>query len=149
MASGLDPSFARRVLTRAARMHHHDLPADADELYLSVLFTNNAGIAELNRQYRGVDAPTDVLSFSQMEGAGPTPGGPGYVMLGDIVISSERARAQAADYGHSPEREISFLLVHGLLHLLGYDHQTPDDAERMETCQEHVLSSLGLSRASA
>lgn len=98
---------------------------------ISVTVTDNIHIHELNREYRGVDRPTDVLSFpmysftdDDMPEEGPAP-----VVLGDIVISVERAKEQAVEYGHSFQREISFLTVHSVLHLLGYDHEVSEKAE--------------------
>lgn len=107
------------------------------------MLTDNGTIQELNRSYRGVDRATDVLSFSQREGPGADPDDP---ILGDVVISVERAQEQAADYGHSLEREIGFLAVHGVLHLLGWDHELPEDEKRMMAKTEEVLGVLGLSR---
>ena len=116
---------------------------------VSVALVDEAEIQELNRQYRGIDAPTDVLSFSQGEGSGLTladfpPEMP--VPLGDIVVSIPRMRAQAVDYGHGEGREFGFLLVHGLLHLLGYDHQTPEETGTMRAAEEDLLAAAGLER---
>ena len=86
---------------------------------ISVTFTDNEGIRRLNSAYRGKDAPTDVLSFPTEDTSSLTP-----VVLGDVVLSLEKAQVQAEEYGHSFERETSFLCVHSLLHLLGYDHET-------------------------
>ena len=119
----------------------------AEGAEVSVTLTNDAYIHEINRQYRGVDRPTDVISFALMESEEPEilddPAGD---VLGDLVISLERARAQAEEYGHSYLRELSFLTVHGMLHLLGYDHM--EDAERaeMEEEQRHVMEALGIGR---
>ncbi len=117
---------------------------------LSVLLVDDDEIQRLNRRYRGVDAPTDVLSFAQIEGAGldmrALP--PSYpVPLGDIVISMPTMRAQALAYGHDEEREFGFLLVHGLLHLLGFDHQTAADEQIMRGLAEELLAAAGLRRA--
>lgn len=145
-----DAAFAERVLQRAVELHCSALPAGTRHVYVSLVFVDDTGIAALNRDYRGIDAPTDVLSFSQLESAGPAAlpkGAP--LMLGDIVVSLPRATAQAQEYGHTRERELGFLLVHGLLHLLGYDHQTPREAAAMEAHQEAVLQSLGLHRDAA
>jgi probable rRNA maturation factor len=111
---------------------------------VSVLLTDDAEIAALNATYRGRSGPTDVLSFSQREGdPGPEP----VELLGDIVISVERAEAQAAEYGHSPAREMGFLAVHGLLHLLGYDHEHPDEEAEMMALTERILGRVGLTRS--
>lgn len=113
-----------------------------EDAELSIVLTDDSTIHELNRTYRGVDRPTDVLSFSQREGedAFDDP------VLGDIVISLDRTRQQALEYGHSFERELGFLTVHGILHLLGWDHETPDDEQRMMAKTEEILGGIGLSR---
>ena len=121
---------------------------------VSLTFTDDEGIRELNRCFRGVDAPTDVLSFPMREAGeeGPEalPAGEAAFEeeepLGDIVISLPRALAQAEEYGHSAEREIGFLFVHGLLHLLGYDHDTEEREREMFSRQEAVLAKAGLVR---
>lgn len=116
---------------------------------ISVTVTDNIHIHELNREYRGVDRPTDVLSFpmysftdDDMPEEGPAP-----VVLGDIVISAERAKEQAVEYGHSFQREISFLTVHSVLHLLGYDHEVSEKAEKeMFSLQDKIMDRLGILR---
>ena len=95
----------------------------------------------LNLEYRGVDRTTDVLSFPLEEGRPTEPG-----LLGDIVISAPQAKRQAEEYGHSLQREMCFLAVHGTLHLLGYDHETPDEDAQMQRLQEDVLGALGITR---
>lgn len=127
-----------RVVAEALK--GEDLPGEPE---VSLVLVDDARIAELNRRYRGVDAPTDVLSFPMLEGEeSPSPGEE--LLLGDIVISAPRALAQAEMYGHSLERELAFLTVHGVLHLLGYDHQTPEDEERMRQKQREILERVGL-----
>ena len=107
---------------------------------ISVTFTDNENIRELNREYRDIDRETDVLSFP-MEDEGDD------VVLGDVVISLEKAREQAEEYGHSIEREISFLCVHSCLHLLGYDHETGEEDEKeMFRRQEEILNKIGQKR---
>lgn len=137
---------------------------------VTLTLTNDAGIQALNREYRGLDKPTDVLSFSLVEGEDPNiryedeyesqdgdsdddswtddeePYNPFTDMLGDIVISVPRAEAQAADYGHSFERELGFLFVHGFLHLIGYDHENEEAEREMFAIQEAVLEEAGLTR---
>ncbi|WP_100331606.1 rRNA maturation RNase YbeY [Bacillus xiapuensis] len=117
---------------------------------ISVTFTDNERIQEINREYRGKDQPTDVISFAleevgedevQIIGAEDQPR-----MLGDIVISVSRAKEQAAEYGHSFERELGFLAVHGLLHLLGYDHMTEAEEKVMFAKQKEILNEYGLQR---
>jgi probable rRNA maturation factor len=124
----------------------------AGSIEISVLVTDDAALHRLNRDYRGVDAPTDVLSFADEEesdGAHSAfvraPDAPRY--LGDLAISYERAVAQAAEYGHSRERELAFLTVHGVLHLLGYDHErSPEDQASMRAREEAIMRQIGLPR---
>ncbi|MFF2090317.1 rRNA maturation RNase YbeY [Paenibacillus sp. NPDC058174] len=124
---------------------------------VTLTFTDNEQIHQLNREYRGIDRPTDVLSFAMQDDGtdeldiifevesedelDPISG-----MLGDIVISVEKAKEQSEDYGHSLEREIGFLFVHGFLHLIGYDHQDEESEAEMTAKQEAVLQKAGLSR---
>ena len=115
----------------------------SEEAEVSVLLTDDAAIHDLNRTYRGVDRPTDVLSFAQREGEGGDLDDP---LLGDVVISVERAQEQARDYGHSLRREVGFLAVHGTLHLLGWDHEDPEDERAMMQKTEEVLAAMGLTR---
>ena len=114
---------------------------------VSVTLTNNEYIHTLNKQYRGIDRPTDVLSFALNESDEPdVEDGPDVNVLGDLIISVERAKEQAADYGHSVKREIAFLTVHGMLHLLGYDHMEEQDRLEMEAEQRYVMEKLGIPR---
>ncbi len=114
---------------------------------VSVTLTNDAYIHTLNKEYRQIDRPTDVLSFALREGEEPVvAGGPDTDVLGDIVLSVERARAQATEYGHSLRREIAFLTVHGMLHLLGYDHIEEADRREMEQEQKRVMEALDIPR---
>ena len=114
---------------------------------VSVTLTNNEYIHTLNKQYRGIDRPTDVLSFALNESEEPdVEDGPDVNVLGDLVISVERAKEQAADYGHSVKREIAFLTVHGMLHLLGYDHMEEAERLEMENEQRYVMKKLGIPR---
>jgi len=107
------------------------------------VFVDDAYIQGLNQQYRGIDAPTDVLSFAMQEGE-PFPE-EGELILGDVVISLETARRQASEYGHSLAREVAYLAVHGVLHLLGYDHGGEDDRRVMRNKEEEILARLNLS----
>jgi probable rRNA maturation factor len=119
---------------------------------VSVLVTDDATLHQLNRDYRNVDAPTDVLSFADDEegDAAPAafvrpPDAPRY--LGDLAISYERVVAQASEYGHSQARELAFLTVHGMLHLLGYDHERgAEDQAAMRAREEAIMQQLGLPR---
>ena len=114
---------------------------------VSVTFTDNDGIKELNKKYRNIDKETDVLSFPlfDFDGSDEPPVDEMENMLGDIVVSLEKAKAQAEEYGHSFEREVAFLCVHSTLHLLGYDHETSEEDELdMRQRQTAVMEMLGL-----
>ena len=142
-------SFLRRVVRAALEAEGVDVPCE-----VNVLVTGDEGIHQVNLDMRGVDAPTDVLSFPMFdlrpgdkpsrEDADPATG---LVPLGDMCISLERARAQAKEYGHSNRRELAYLAVHSVLHLLGYDHldEGPMKA-RMREREEAVMDSLDLPR---
>ena len=113
---------------------------------VSLTFADDVAIHKLNLQYRGIDRPTDVLSFPLEEDAESQRSG-GLLVLGDIVISLERAAAQAEQFGHSFERETAFLCVHSTLHLLGYDHELSDEDDRdMRRRQDGIMEILKLSR---
>ena len=111
-----------------------------EESELSILFVSDKKIQKLNKEYRGIDRPTDVLSFSMEEGEG---GGVNPWLLGDVIISLETAVRQAEEKGHSLEKEVLILLVHGILHLLGYDHEnSPEYAEVMEKKENDILKDI-------
>ena len=122
---------------------HFDGPAE-----ISVTFVDNNRIHELNKEYRNKDSATDVLSFPLGEnGEYDIDEDNGCKLLGDIVISMERAMEQAELYGHSLQREVAYLTVHSMLHLLGYDHEAGGlEAVRMREKEEAVLIQLGLPR---
>ena len=112
------------------------------EAILSVTLVDNKFIHQLNKKYRSVDRPTDVISFAFLDGDEERDTklhGNGPVPLGDIYISVEKANEQAKEYSHPLERELSFLFVHGLLHLLGYDHMTKEDEVVMFKLQDEIL----------
>lgn len=106
---------------------------------LTVVLTDDAALRQLNQDHRGLDQPTDVLSFP-MDEADPDSGLP---YLGDVVISTERAQVQAEEEGHSLSAELALLTVHGVLHLVGYDHQDPERQQEMWDLQSKVLAALG------
>ena len=135
--------LVRKCIAAVLRHETFDRPAE-----VSVSFVDNEQIRELNAEYRNKDAATDVLSFPLGENdIYDIDEENGACELGDIVISVERAMEQAEEYGHSLEREIGWLTVHSMLHLLGYDHETSeDDARDMRQREEAVLQSLGLVR---
>lgn len=129
------------------------------EVQINVLITDNEGIHEYNKEYRGIDKETDVLSFpnvsfekesdfSHVEDFQADYFDPdsGELILGDIIISVDRLKEQAENYGHSEKREFAFLVAHSMLHLCGYDHMVEDEAKRMEEKQENALQALGITR---
>jgi len=131
----------KKVINKAAQLY------GLDTAEVSVTLTNNEHIREINRNYRNKDAATDVISFALNEGEEPEIiDGPEINMLGDIIISIERAMEQAEEYGHSLERELAFLTVHGMMHLLGYDHIEEEDRIEMRKEEEYVLGHLGITR---
>lgn len=139
----VDPDLLEDVLRRALRAN-----GEMGAFAVSLVVTDDAEVQALNQQYRGIDRPTDVLSFSQTESSSelgddafPTPT-EGPRALGDIVISVDRVRAQAAEYGHSQRRELAYLAVHGLLHLLGFDHETEADRIVMRETEERALAAV-------
>ena len=109
---------------------------DKNEYYLSLTITTNDGIQVINNTYRGKNMPTDVISFAynETENFGPVN------VLGDIIISIDRVKEQAEDYGHSVEREFYYVLCHGMLHLLGYDHIEENDKKIMRKREEEILN---------
>ncbi len=113
---------------------------------VSLVFVDNAQIHAMNRDYRGKDQPTDVLSFPQYEKVSELESYPEELALGDIVISLERASEQANEYGHSIEREICYLTAHSMFHLFGYDHDTDENTQVMRSREEAVLGKLGIYR---
>jgi probable rRNA maturation factor len=133
----------RKCCTGVIRHEKIDFPVE-----VSVSFVDNEQIRELNAEYRNKDAATDVLSFPLGENdVYDINEETGASLLGDIVISVERAMEQAESYGHSLDREIGFLTVHSMFHLLGYDHETgEEDAKEMRRCEEEVLQAIGLTR---
>lgn len=126
-----------------------DAESIAQDAELSVTFVDNEKIKEINRDYRSKDQATDVISFAmeeQGEGEVSIVGVDMPPVLGDIIISVPRAAEQAEEYGHSFTRELGFLAVHGLLHLLGYDHMTEEDEKKMFGKQKEILDAYGLKR---
>ena len=130
------------------------LNALEEDAEVDVTIVDDEEIHALNRDYRGMDKPTDVLSFPEFEltpgqlpGAEDADPGTGYVPLGDMVISMERVKAQAKEYGHSNRRELAYLAVHSVLHLLGYDHMDEGAQKaQMRGREEAIMSQLGLER---
>lgn len=118
-----------------------------DDAEVSVTLVDNVRIRELNNEFREIDRETDVLSFplGDDEGFEVDPDTDA-ILLGDIVISLEKAQSQAEEYGHGLRREVAFLVTHSLFHLLGYDHMTPEEEAEMFAKQEKVLEKLGITR---
>ena len=148
-ANDANCALIRRTIRTALAAEGLTAPCEVD-----VLLTDDDGIHEINRELRQVDRPTDVLSFPEFElTPGQLPGpedadpGTGLVPLGDMVISMEHVAAQAREYGHAKRRELSYLVVHSVLHLLGYDHldEGPQKA-RMRAREEAILGELGIGR---
>ena len=113
----------------------------SEDAEVSLVFVDDDYIQELNQQYRGMDGPTDVLSFAMLEGE-PVAGGEKDVILGDVVISVQAVDRQAKEYGQSFLREASYLAIHGVLHLLGYDHEEEDKQKLMRLKEDEIISSL-------
>ena len=119
---------------------------DYDDNYeVSLSFVDNKEIHELNKEYRGIDRPTDVISFA-LEDYKDIKYENDYRVLGDIYISIDKVKEQAKEYGHSEKRELAFLAVHGLLHLLGYDHMEKEDEKVMFSRQELILDGYGITK---
>ena len=148
-------ALIKKVLQKGAEIRQ--VPDSAE---ISILLCGNQEIHQLNQQYRGVDAPTDVLSFPMIDYEAPADFAfledspvedyfdpdTGELLLGDIVISVEKVMEQAEKYGHSVKRELAFLVAHSMLHLFGYDHMEPDEAEVMEDKQNQILLNIGITR---
>lgn len=141
-------TYKMKMLIREAVETTLDFEDFQNYCEVSVTFTDNEGIHELNKKFREVDKPTDVLSFPLFDFEGETDEPPvDEIMsnLGDIVISLEKAKEQAEEYGHSFEREVAFLCVHSMLHLLGYDHETSEEDEvEMRSKQTEIMRIMGL-----
>jgi probable rRNA maturation factor len=144
-------ALVRQVISAALEAERVEVPCEVD-----VLFTDDEGIHQINLEQRGVDRPTDVLSFPMFEW---TPGEPPteetaeldtateLLPLGDMVLNLDRAKAQAEEFGHSTQRELAYLTVHSVLHLLGYDHMDDGPMQKqMRGREEEILSSLGITR---
>lgn len=145
--------IAKKVIE--ASLDFEDFPYEVE---VSLTITDNDRIHEINKEFRDTDRPTDVLSFPLLEysSAGDfsfldevddcfNPD-TGEVMLGDIIISIDKVKEQAKSYGHSVLREYAFLITHSMLHLMGYDHMTEDEAKDMENRQRKILEDLGIGR---
>ncbi len=154
-ARTVDQDLITRTVVVVLEQHGIAQPCE-----VNIALGNDVWLHELNRTYRGIDAPTDVLSFAADDEPPPGPAPDNVIpfvappdsprWLGDIALSYERVLAQAADYGHSPQRELAYLVAHAVLHLLGYDHErSADDAVAMRAAEERAMDALGLPRSSA
>lgn len=145
--------LARKVV--AAALAHEGFPYDAE---VGLLLVSPEAIQAMNREHRQIDRPTDVLSFPmaaygspgdfealELDGDNFNPD-TGEAMLGDIVLNVEQVGEQARQYGHSEEREYAFLILHSMLHLFGYDHETEEEAAQMEKKQKEILDGMGIAR---
>jgi probable rRNA maturation factor len=119
---------------------------DKKRCEISVTFVDLDEIHELNKQYRGVDKPTDVLSFPQFDDLEEEIPEVCEICLGDVVICEQKAREQAEEFGHSFERELVYLFTHSVLHLLGYDHMEDDEKKAMREREEEIMKQIGLMR---
>lgn len=138
-----------------AAIDYEECPFECD---VNVVLTDNERIHEVNKEFRDMDKPTDVLSFPMVEYSAPSEFDEvenydeyfhpetGELLLGDIMISVDKVREQAENYGHSLERELGFLVAHSMLHLFGYDHMEEEERVVMETKQEEILQGIGLTR---
>jgi len=156
MKRGVTASAEEKALLKKSVLRALEIEGVEAACYVAVHITDNTGIRSINLEHRGIDSATDVLSFPMLSlaaGEKPVPSadnidpGSGLLFLGDVVISLERAKEQASEFGHSVERELGFLVVHSVLHLLGYDHE--DDgpqAKLMRSREELILSDLSLTR---
>ena len=122
-----------KIINDIQTLFNHEFDCDKE---VSVIFVNSEEIHEMNKQYRDIDRPTDVLSFEEYEDD----------YLGEIFICEEKVYEQAISYNHSNEREFAFLLTHGLLHLLGYDHIEKEDEEVMFKKQDEILNEFGITK---
>lgn len=149
-----EDAYVEKVILAA--LDYVDCPYEAE---VNVLFTDNAGIHEMNKEFREIDRPTDVLSFPMV--SYDIPGNfdtleeeqgecfhpeTGELLLGDIVLSYDKIKEQAKEYGHSELRELCFLVAHSMLHLAGYDHMEEEEREQMEQMQKEILDQLEIFR---
>ena len=139
-----DAPGAEAVIQRAIAAAAESVDADVGEAELAVMLTDDSGILTLNSNWRGIDRPTNVLSFPALQPKAARKPGDAPRMLGDIAIAYQTVRREA-DEEHKPfDHHLSHLAVHGFLHLIGYDHEDDDDAEAMESLETEILARLGI-----
>ncbi|MGI6731087.1 MAG: rRNA maturation RNase YbeY [Anaerovoracaceae bacterium] len=132
-------------MTKAGELCVKEENIDPERVEVSVTFVENGEIQQLNQIYRGKDSVTDVLSFPQFKDLKDI-NKEGPICLGDVVICTEQALLQADEFGHSPERELIYLFVHSMYHLLGYDHINEEDKKKMRGREESIMGQVGLER---
>lgn len=133
------------ILNKVLEKCFEEEKLNSEKLYINIVLTNPKNIKEINKQYRNIDKETDVLSFpmfereelTKLENENPD-------ILGDIVISIEKVEEQAKEYGHSFERELAYMAVHGFYHLMGYDHMEENDKKEMREREENILEKLNI-----
>lgn len=133
------------ILNKVLEKCFEEEKLNSEKLYINIVLTNPKNIKEINKQYRNIDKETDVLSFpmfereelTKLENENPD-------ILGDIVISIEKVEEQAKEYGHSFERELAYMAVHGFYHLMGYDHMEENDKKEMREKEENILEKLNI-----
>jgi len=135
---------AEAVIHRAIAAAAELTDADIGEAELAVMLTDDAGIRTLNNNWRGIDKPTNVLSFPALPPTGPVGPDDPPRMLGDIAIAYQTTRKEADDEQKPFDQHLSHLAIHGFLHLIGYDHEKDDDAETMEALEQEILAQLGI-----
>ena len=131
-------AWVRRIVRQVVKAEGVDSPYE-----VSLVFTDSQTVKQLNRDYRGVDEPTDVLAFYMLPqkelGSSFALPPDGVTRLGEVIISYPQALVQAKEQGHSPQRELALLVIHGVLHLLGYDHEKPGEGKRMREREKDLL----------
>lgn len=153
------PAFDVDTVIQLVAQETLDMEGCPYEAQVNILLTDNGGIQVYNKEYREIDRPTDVLSFPNIDFMSPSDFSQvenepadyfepdtGELILGDIIVSLDKVREQALEFGHSEKREFAFLIAHSMLHLCGYDHEEKTEAKVMEEKQKRVLDSLGITR---
>jgi probable rRNA maturation factor len=135
---------AEAVIQRAIAAAAEAVDADVGDAELAVMLTDDSGIRTLNSNWRGIDKPTNVLSFPALQPTAPSRPGDAPRMLGDIAIAYETMRQEADDEQKPFDHHLSHLAVHGFLHLIGYDHEIDGEAEAMEAMEQEILAQLGI-----
>lgn len=141
--SGVD---VEKVFTQAAETVFKEEKLDAENIEISVSFVSAEEMRKLNLEYRNTDRETDVLSFPMFENIEDICEAKGNILLGDVVICPQKAKSQAKEYGHSEKRELTYLFVHSVFHLLGYDHMDEDDRKEMREKEEKVMEAIDITR---